>query len=131
MIVVDASMVVDALVGDPANPAVIDQIAKEDLHAPTLLDFEVTSALRGHALAGRVSDMRLQEAIGDYLDLRIHRHPMTQSLPALLDLRENFTVYDAAYVLLAGALQVPLVTADAKLQEARRLGVVVEVVGSG
>lgn len=129
MIVVDASVVVDALVGYPANPAVIDRIAQEDLHAPTLLDFEVASALRGHALAGRVSTARLQEAIGDYLDLRIHRHPMTQSLLALLDLRENFTVYDAAYVLLADALQAPLVTVDAKQREAVRLGITVEVIG--
>lgn len=131
MIVVDASAVVDALVGDPVNPALLNRLAADDLHAPVLLDFEVASALRGHALAGRVSDTRLQEAISDHLDLRIHRHLMTESIPALLDLRDNFTVHDAAYVLLADALQVPLLTADAKLEEARRLGIVVEVVGSG
>ena len=33
---------------------------------------------------------------------------------AVLDLRENFTVYDAAYVVLAQALEAQLVTADAK-----------------
>jgi len=43
-------------------------------------------------------------------------------------LRHNFTVYDAAYVVLAEALEAPLVTADAKLEEARRLGIDVQVI---
>lgn len=46
----------------------------------------------------------------------------------VLDLRDTFTVYDAAYVVLAQALEAPLITADAKLTEARRLGVEVRVV---
>ena len=46
---------------------------------------------------------------------------------AVLDLSENFTVYDAAYVVLAQALEAQLVTADAKLLEACRLGVDVRV----
>jgi predicted nucleic acid-binding protein len=44
-----------------------------------------------------------------------------------LALRDNFTVYDAAYVVLAQQLQSPLVTRDAKLADARRIGVVVEL----
>jgi predicted nucleic acid-binding protein len=36
-------------------------------------------------------------------------------------------VYDAAYVVLAQALDLPLITADATLTEARRLGVNVRV----
>lgn len=43
--------------------------------------------------------------------------------PELLDLPADYTVYDAAYVVLAQALAAPLVTADAKLLEARKVGV--------
>jgi predicted nucleic acid-binding protein len=43
-------------------------------------------------------------------------------------LRDNFTVDDAAYLVLADALQVPLLTADEKLAEAGRLGIDVRMV---
>ncbi len=55
------------------------------------------------------------------------RHPMTQGLGRMLDLRDNFTVYDAAYIVLAQALDAALVTSDEKLNEARRLGVDVRI----
>jgi predicted nucleic acid-binding protein len=45
----------------------------------------------------------------------------------MLDLRDNFTVYDAAYLLLAQALEAPVVSGDTKLKEATRLGVDVGV----
>lgn len=45
----------------------------------------------------------------------------------LLDLRNDFTVYDAAYIVLAQALDAPLVTSDAKMREATRLGADVHV----
>ena len=51
---------------------------------------------------------------------------MTALLPELLSLRESFTVYDAAYLVLATALDAPLITIDAKLRAARRLGVNVQ-----
>jgi predicted nucleic acid-binding protein len=53
---------------------------------------------------------------------------MTDMLGYMLELRDNFTVYDAAYLVLADALQVPLLTADENLAEARRLGIDVRMV---
>jgi predicted nucleic acid-binding protein len=123
VIVVESSAMVDALVGDPANPDLLALLADEELHAPALLDFEVASALRGHALGGKLDPVRLDEAIEDFTAFRIERHQMTGLLGHLLDLRDNFTVYDAAYVVLAQALESPLVSADAKLREAARLGI--------
>jgi predicted nucleic acid-binding protein len=127
VIVVEASAVVDALVDDPANPDLLALLADMELHAPALLDFEVASALRGHALGGRLDPVRLDEAVEDFTAFRIERHQMTGLLGHLLDLRDNFTVYDAAYLVLAQALGAPLVTSDAKLREAVRLGIEVQV----
>jgi predicted nucleic acid-binding protein len=127
VIVVESSAMVDALVGDPANPSLLALLAEEDLHAPALLDFEVASALRGHALGGKLDPVRLDEAVEDFIAFRIERHPMTGLLGHMLDLRDNFTAYDAAYVVLARALDSPVVSADAKLREAARLGVDVRV----
>ena len=119
---------VDALVGDPANPNLLALLADEELHAPALLDFEVASALRGHALGGKLDPVRLEEAVDDFIAFRIERHPMTSLLGHILDLRDNFTAYDAAYLVLAQALEAPIVSADAKLEEATRLGIDVRVI---
>ena len=118
---------VDALVGDPANPSLLALLAKEELHAPALLDFEVASALRGHVLGGKLHPVRLDEAVEDFIAFRIERHPMTDLLGHMLDLRDNFGVYDAAYLVLAQALETTIVSADAKLREASRFGIDVRV----
>ena len=127
MIVIEASAMVDALVDEPANPELLALIADSELHAPSLLDYEVASALRGHALAGRLAQKRLTDAVDDFASLRIDRYPLTRMMSAVLDIRDNFTVYDAAYVVLAQTLEAPLVTADAKFGEARKVGVDVRV----
>jgi predicted nucleic acid-binding protein len=127
VIVVESSAMVDALVGDPANPGLLALLAEEELHAPALLDFEVASALRGHVLGGKLDPVRLDEAVEDFIAFRIERHPMTDLLGHMLDLRDNFTVYDAAYLVLAQALETAIVSADAKLREASRFGIDVRV----
>jgi predicted nucleic acid-binding protein len=129
VIVVESSAMVDALVGDPANPKLLALLADEELHAPALLDFEVASALRGHLLGGKLDPVRLDEAGADFAAFRIERHQMTGLLRHMLDLRDSFSVYDAAYLVLAQALEAPVVSADAKLKEATRLGVEVQVFG--
>lgn len=118
---------VDALVGDPPNPELLALIADSELHAPALIDYEVASALRGHVLGGKLADSQLEAATEDFGALRIERYPLSTMMPAVLDLRANYTVHDAAYVVLAQALAVPLVTADTKLLEARKVGVDVRV----
>lgn len=119
---------VGALVDDPASPELLALLADEELHAPALLDFEVASALRGHLLGGLLDQARVDEALEDFAALRIERHQMTHALRHLLDLRENFTAYDAAYVVLALGLEAPLITSDRKMQEATRLGVEVQII---
>lgn len=119
---------VDALVDDPASPELLALLADEELHAPALLDFEVASALRGHALGGLLDATRIEKALDDFAALRIERHQMTHLLGRVLDLRQNFTAYDAAYVVLALGLDAPLITSDAKLKEAERLGVSIRIV---
>jgi predicted nucleic acid-binding protein len=131
VIVVDASVMVNALVDRPPNPDLLDLLADEELHAPTLLDFEVANALRGHALGSRLDQFRLDQAVDNFSAFSIERHPMTDLLGYILDLRRNFNAYDASYVILAQALNAPLVTVDAKLTEAEKVGVEVRVIPMG
>jgi len=128
VIVIESSAMVDALVDDPANPNLLALLVDEDLHAPALLDFEVASALRGHMLGGKLDPVRLDQAVEDFSAFQIERHQMTSLLGHMLDLREHFTVYDAAYLVLAQALEAPVVSADTKLKEATRLGIKVQIV---
>jgi predicted nucleic acid-binding protein len=127
VIVVDASAVVHALIGTSVNPRLLALLAVEDLCAPHLLDYEVTSALRGHVLGRKLSAARGRDALRDYADLSISRYDGVALLEGIWRLRDTFTVYDAAYLTLASALACPLATSDAKMREAERLGVDVRV----
>jgi predicted nucleic acid-binding protein len=80
---------------------------------------------------GLLDEVRLDQALEDFIALRVERHRMTQMLGHVLDLRDNLTVYEAAYVVLAQALEAPLATSDHKMGEARRLGTDVHVYTAG
>jgi predicted nucleic acid-binding protein len=90
----------------------------ESLHAPHLLDLEVTQVLRRLALQGVVPVHRVDEAVRDLLDLRITRYPHVVLLPRIWQLRHNFSAYDAAYIVLAEKLGAAIVTRDARLASA-------------
>lgn len=126
MIVVDSAAVVDALTAVEGSDDLRAEIADEDLHAPTLLDFEVVSALRGLTLRGHVSPARARDALTDFDALPIQRWPSAAPLRLrAFNLRDNLSAYDAAYVVLAEALQCPVLTRDTRL--ARSSGHSVEI----
>jgi predicted nucleic acid-binding protein len=114
MIVLDASAAVDWLLQTPAGLRIENRIYShsETLHAPHLLDLEVTQVLRRLAGQGVVSPNRAEQAVRDLLDLRINRYAHFVLLPRIWQLRHNFSVYDAAYIVLAEMLGGALVTRD-------------------
>ena len=87
----------------------------ERLHAPHLLDIEVTQALRRLTQLKEITPIRAKEALGDHSALLIERAAHYDLLPRVWELRESVTAYDAAYVTLAEALDAPLLTCDGKL----------------
>jgi len=119
LIVVDASVVVTALADDgPDGDRARQRLRGERLAAPHLLDLEVTSAWRRLAAAGHLDERRARLALADLQGLRVVRVWHATLLDRCWELRDNFTVYDAAYVALAELLEVTLVTADGKLAKA-------------
>jgi predicted nucleic acid-binding protein len=129
VIVFDASAVVELLLGGRRAEAVLPWFEAEDgeIHAPALLDVEVTQALRRLAAAGIIGQSRGRAAVEILQDLPVFRHLQTPLLPRLWELRHNLTAYDAAYVALAEALDCPLVTFDAALAEAPGVGARIEL----
>lgn len=86
--------------------------------APELLDLEVLSGLRSLVARGDVDNRRAQFAVDDLVALDIGRVGHAALIARVWELRENVTPYDAAYVALAEALTVVLVTADSTLARA-------------
>lgn len=129
MIVLDASAAVDWLLQTPAGQHIEKRIysRNESLHAPHLLDLEVTQVLRRLAREGTVPARRAEEAVRDLLDLRITRYPHYMLLPEIWRRRRNLSAYDAAYLVLAEKLGASLVTRDSRLAAASRNAAVIEL----
>jgi predicted nucleic acid-binding protein len=119
LIVVDASVIVTALADDGDDgDGVRGRLRDERLIAPHLIDLEVVAAWRRLAGAGALAQRRAQLALEDLRALRVDRVPHGPLLSRCWELRENLTVYDAAYIALAEALDLTLLTADARLAAA-------------
>jgi predicted nucleic acid-binding protein len=116
VIVVDASVLVAAL-GDDGHSGQIarQRLRNEHLVAPEIIDLEVISVLRRMVAARLVSDVRGDQAVLDLVSIQMTRVPHRLVVKRCWDLRNNSTPNDAAYIAVAEAFQLKLVTADAKL----------------
>ncbi len=130
MIVVDASVLAPALADDgPDGDLARQRLRGERLTAPEVIDLEVTSVLRRGAAAGRLASRRADLALQDLVDLPLRRAPHRPLLARCWQLRHTVSPYDAAYVALAEALGLVLLTADRRLSQAPGLTCQVDVVG--
>ncbi|NLG19990.1 MAG: type II toxin-antitoxin system VapC family toxin [Actinomycetales bacterium] len=117
MIVIDASAMIEALIGREVDDELLEALTG-DVAAPHILDLEVLSVLRGLELGGKLRTDRAESARTDHFDLLIHRHDTAPLAERIWDLRHRYTTYDAGYLALAEALGAPLHTCDNKLASA-------------
>ena len=130
MIVVDASMVVSALLVDgPEGEAARQAMRSEAAHAPHLLDVEVTSAVRRWVLAGRLGVEEARSSIRDLADLAVTRHGHEPLLDRVLELLDAVGAHDGRYVALAELLGATVVAGDRRLSRAPGVRCPVSVVG--
>lgn len=123
MTVVDASIVVRLLQNRTGDEGLRMRFAQQPrVHAPALIDAEVTSAIRGLLRTSkpslRITVARAEQMLDDFAGLPLLRYPMQPHQRRVLALRENFTAYDAFYVALAESLDMPLLTDDRKYEKA-------------
>ena len=111
---------VDVLVGAASAPMVRDRLHGSELHAPAHFDVEVLSALgrlvRGDHLTARQASSRIERVAA----APVERHALAPLLIGVWRLRHSLRLVDALYVELAGRLDAPIITTDAKFAAAAR-----------
>lgn len=132
MSVVDASVVVDALVvagshGDAARATLREEHVPR---VPAVFRAEAASALRAMVAREELAESRARGALADLRSMRAEEYPFSPFAERAWELRADVTVYDAWYVALAERLGVALATADHRLTAAPGLGCPVLVVGA-
>ena len=130
MIVLDASAVLELLLGTTAGRAIAGRIADpaESLHVPHLVDVEIAQALRRYVREGQLEAPVAASALDELRSLDLERHSHEALLDRVWRLRENLTAYDAVYVALAEALGTKLLTCDGRLARAPGMSRHVELV---
>lgn len=114
----DASAIAEVLLRTKLSFFFIAQLTPPDtdIHVPELCDLEFVSVLK----SARISEARAAEALLDYRRLPMRRHRHEPLLDRVLELRHNFSVYDACYVALAETIDATLLTGDRRLAVAVR-----------
>ena len=87
---------------------------------PALCDIEVVAGLRRALRRELISPERADQALHQYLLMPLARHGHQGLLARMLELRSNFSPYDACYVALAERVHGDLLTADERLSRAVR-----------
>ena len=137
-VVLDASLLVAVVSGDPRADAVSARLAGwlasgETLHAPALTPFEVASGLTRLVAAGAMPEGRVEPAWQAIQELPVTYQPLRDgSLVVSLARRlERQSAYDAAYLALAQNLDGEYWTLDGRLaRNATRLGLPVRLAAS-
>ncbi|MBS45688.1 MAG: VapC toxin family PIN domain ribonuclease [Nocardioides sp.] len=114
MIVIDASVVVELLVGG-AEPGLLGE---DELAAPHLLDSEVAHVLRRLVARDLLTDEQGAVALNHFTELVVDRFPARPLLARVWELRHSLSAYDATYVALAEQLDAALLTSDTRLARA-------------
>lgn len=117
MIVADASALAEIVTRAPGAAAAEARVFApgEEIHVPHVVDLEVASVLRRSVAAGTATSRAARSALATFLVLPLRRHAHDAFLGRIWALRGNLTPCDAAYVALAEAIDVPLVTFDGNL----------------
>ena len=117
--VVDASVLVSATTDMGAEGTWSERLlAAEEVVAPHLVLVEATNILRRLEITRELSRLEATAAQRDLLALDILLVPFEPFAERVWELRRNVTSYDAWYVAVAEAFDLPLATLDRRLSRA-------------
>ena len=116
MIVLDASALVDVLVGTDSAPWVLDQLSGQTVCAPSHQPAEVLSATARLNRAGKLGEEAWGLALNGLASFEQELvEPSLANLKAAQSLTERIRVLDGLYVALAMQRALPLITTDERL----------------
>jgi len=119
LLVVDASVLVSSLVALESEGAWSATLVRQgDLLAPQLVLVEATNTLRKLEMRGKVRPAEAQSACHELTRLAVSLVPFAPVSDRVWELRRNLTAYDAWYVAVAEAFDLPLATLDRRLAAA-------------
>ncbi len=119
MSVIDASLLIDVLVGLPAGRPWRSWVASSSaLAAPDCAGVELGRYLRRHTRSGALDVSDAHRSLAAFKALGVETYPTAPLLAEAFALRENFTFDDGLYVALARQLDEPLATTDTRLARA-------------
>lgn len=123
-LVVDASAMVDLLLGNELGSAVHRRLTGHALHAPAHLDAEIFSAMGRLHRAGDLAAADVESGLDALAAAPITRHDLRGLVAGAWARRHELRLADALYVHLAALIRVPLVTTDRRLHAAPLVEVV-------
>ncbi len=115
-VVVDASAVVDLLLGNALGKLVATRLAGNELHAPAHLDAECLSAFGRLHRAGDLTAVTVEGMLSHLGSAPIARHPVGELITGAWQRRANLRLADALYVELANQLGIAMLTTDMRLR---------------
>ena len=122
MIVADASVVALTFMDSAEDPRVVEahRILRADTAwmVPEHWRTEVLSTIRGLWLGHKLDQDRADKAFAALTAMTVAVAPTGPHLARMWELRSNLSTYDAAYVAVAEAHDVTLVTADVRIAKA-------------
>jgi predicted nucleic acid-binding protein len=117
--VVDASVLVAATIdAGPGGTHAERVLAEGDIVAPHLVLVEATNILRRLEITRQLTRLEATAAQRDFLALQIVLVPFEPFAERVWALRHTVTSYDAWYVAVAEAFDLPLATLDRRLSRA-------------
>ena len=119
MLIVDASCLIEALIGGPGADTVRQRLAMDSDHAaPHIIDVEVFGVIRREHLRGQLDATAAAQAVEDLRQWPGERFGHRPLLARCWELRDSVRGWDAMYVALAEAFDAVLLTTDRRLAAA-------------
>ena len=117
-LVLDASAMVDLLVGSSLAETIQARLRGSELHVPGHFDAEVLSALGRLHRAGELTARQAAYRVELVASSPIGRHLLAPLLKGAWRRRANLRLVDALYVELANQLNTPIITTNRDLAAA-------------
>lgn len=116
-IVADASVIVDALLGDEL---VLDVLERSELHVPKTVHVEAAGVIARLHRSRDLDQAGAEVALDDLLAIQARAYDPVEMVRDAFAWRQNVSLQDGIYVALARALHLPLYTRDLRLRRAVR-----------